>query len=181
MKGVKNRVRGCEGVAERIDISSKLSIYSLLDLHKLRWSVRGYPRDNMPILGRCSLHMHCRFAHHHGITVPRHVVHESSNNTVKREAAEVVCRWFLRGTPFQWVGVHATRPSETMSPCEKTPGVRPPQSLAIGSWGLAALCGSGWSKIVRKDESLEKLACAPKASQVQIITPRMQSDGLGQI
>jgi hypothetical protein len=36
MKGVKNRVRGCEGVAERIDISSKLSIYSLLDLHKLR-------------------------------------------------------------------------------------------------------------------------------------------------
>jgi len=41
MKGVKNRGRGCEAVAERIDISSKLSIYSLLDLHKLRWSVSG--------------------------------------------------------------------------------------------------------------------------------------------
>jgi len=146
MKGVKNRVRGCEGVAERIDISSKLSIYSLLDLHKLRWSVRGYPRDNMPILGRCSLHMHCRFAHHHGITVPRHVVHESSNNTVKREAAEVVCRWILRGTHCNGLVFMQQTPSETVSPCEKTPGVRPPQSLATGSWGLPALCGSGGAR-----------------------------------
>jgi hypothetical protein len=54
-------------VAERIDISFKRSIYSLLDLHPLRSSVPRDPRDNMPILGRCSLHMHRRFARYHGI------------------------------------------------------------------------------------------------------------------
>src|SRR5947199_1215446 len=99
MKGVKNRVRGCEAVAERIDISSKLSIYSLLDLHKLRWSVRGVTERQHAYPGQVlTTNMHCRFFHHHGFTIPRHIVHESSNNTMKRESAEVVCRWFLRGT-----------------------------------------------------------------------------------
>lgn len=41
--------------------------------------------------------MHRRFARHHGITIPRYIVHESSKNIMKRRAAEVVCRWFLRG------------------------------------------------------------------------------------
>ena len=47
--------------------------------------------------GAC-YNMHCRFSHHHGFTIPRYIVHESSNNTMKRESAEVARRQFLRGT-----------------------------------------------------------------------------------
>jgi hypothetical protein len=163
MNGVKNRVRGCERVAERIDISSKLSIYSLLDLHKLRWSVRGAPRHNMPILGRLLT------THASSIRSPPRPLRLRAiscmrvpSNVMKRGAAEVVCRLVPPRYPFQWVGVHATTPSETVSPYENTLRVMPPQKLGHRKLGFACSLLVRWSKIVRKDEKLEKLACASK-------------------